>query len=762
MKGLRLSLGLSPKGGASGEPPEPSAPSAFSAGQWAIEDTMAGETLSVTISSLPSNGGSAITSIEYRIDGGTWTSSGLTSTGTFEITGLTNTVEYDVELRANNAIGNGAASDVKSATPTTSAFAPTDIPDLVLYVDFADEDTLFADTAGTTPATTTILRANDKSGQGNHLTISSGGPTKRTAPNGKNVADFSGTQRLNFPSALYTLTTANHTVLVSMKSDTPTKTTQRVIAGMNSSNQTRYKLGPSGSGTQISAQNNSTDLTYSVTVDSNVHILGTVRNGSAASTSFAILYDGDDVAYGTAANQTIDKLSLGARPDNGQDGLDGYIDKVLIYSRVLSNDEANSVGEWMATEAGGTWAGTLSAPSVTGLWTGEADTSSVSITGSFSKTVTDARIAISTSSDLSSPTYYNFPSGDSMARHRIEGLSEDTQYYYAFELEGTLNDSIKGAFKTTSLDAYSFRFSFASCCENPTSRAVWQQVIDSAPLFFQHMGDLHYDDLNSTNPRVYFDAMKRQIDHQYYGPIFRQFPVLYMYSDHDFCGSNTYGNASGRNAVIENYRNFVPVHSLAESDITDSVQYVRQIGRVVFIQLDARANSSPASDTDNFSKTRLGATQKQWLKDQLLANSTGKLIVLFTEVPWISSSDTDTWFGYSTERAELADYMKTLGLEGRVIIVAGDAHMLAFDSGANADYATSGGMDIPVFQAAPLSRSASPKGGPYSGGTYTSSTGGNFGIIDITDTGGSTIDVDFQGINETDGVVKSHSLTVTL
>lgn len=95
------------------------APSAFAVGDWSLADATSGGTLSVTISSLPANGGSAITSVQYRVDGGTWTSSG--GTVSFNITGLTDDVEVDIELRAVNAVGNGAASDVKSATPTATA-----------------------------------------------------------------------------------------------------------------------------------------------------------------------------------------------------------------------------------------------------------------------------------------------------------------------------------------------------------------------------------------------------------------------------------------------------------------------------------------------------------------------------------------------------------------------------------------------------------------------------------------------------------------
>lgn len=96
------------------------APSAFTAGQWSVTDAATSGTVTVTISSLPSNGGSAITAIQYQVGAGSWTNSGISSTGNFNITGLTNGVPVNIKVRAVNAIGNGPDSDTKSVTPTAA------------------------------------------------------------------------------------------------------------------------------------------------------------------------------------------------------------------------------------------------------------------------------------------------------------------------------------------------------------------------------------------------------------------------------------------------------------------------------------------------------------------------------------------------------------------------------------------------------------------------------------------------------------------
>ena len=91
------------------------APSAFTSGQWTA--TPGVDKITVAVSALPSDGGSAITAIQYRVDSGSWTASGVSGIGSFDIAGLTRGTAYAVTIRAVNAIGSGSASDSKSRTP---------------------------------------------------------------------------------------------------------------------------------------------------------------------------------------------------------------------------------------------------------------------------------------------------------------------------------------------------------------------------------------------------------------------------------------------------------------------------------------------------------------------------------------------------------------------------------------------------------------------------------------------------------------------
>lgn len=104
-----------------GGAPSTTAPAAFTAGQWTA--TAGNSQVVLNITALPSDGGSAITALQYRIGSGSAVN--LTGTGTGErtITGLTNGEAVDIQIRAVNAIGAAAWSDVKTRTPVSGGGA---------------------------------------------------------------------------------------------------------------------------------------------------------------------------------------------------------------------------------------------------------------------------------------------------------------------------------------------------------------------------------------------------------------------------------------------------------------------------------------------------------------------------------------------------------------------------------------------------------------------------------------------------------------
>ena len=111
-----------------------------------------------------------------------------------------------------------------------------------------------------------------------------------------------------------------------------------------------------------------------------------------------------------------------------------------------------------------------------------------------------------------------------------------------------------------------------------------------------------------------------------------------------------------------------------------------------------------------------------------------------SSVAWIDNAVTggDTWAGYPTERFLIADYIARNEIDN-LVILSGDAHMVAMDDGTNSQYA-----DVPdqpgpiVVHAAPLDRRGSYKGGPYSEGAYAPSQ------LPFVDKPGQFVELDFE------------------
>lgn len=98
----------------------PTAPAQFQDAGWGVVSGSVAGGVDITITTLPNNGGSAITAIQFQVDGGGWASVGGTATGTYSVTGnglLSNGTQHNISIRAVNAVGSGTASNTKAVTP---------------------------------------------------------------------------------------------------------------------------------------------------------------------------------------------------------------------------------------------------------------------------------------------------------------------------------------------------------------------------------------------------------------------------------------------------------------------------------------------------------------------------------------------------------------------------------------------------------------------------------------------------------------------
>lgn len=376
------------------------------------------------------------------------------------------------------------------------------------------------------------------------------------------------------------------------------------------------------------------------------------------------------------------------------------------------------------------------------LWVGAVTTTGATV--ATKTTGSNVRLAVSTASNMASPVYGSSVAVSStLAKPTITGLSANTSYWYQIEIDGVLDTSKTGQFKTAPSGQTSFTFGFSSCHTTGGASTAYTRILARNPALFIITGDLHYEDPGTQ--AAFNTGYDTQLTSTGMGDLTRTVPTTYTWSDHDWSSDNNGAESSAMNATANStYRNRVPHWPLGTGG-TKGIYQTFTWGRVRFIVTDERSYKSDNTATDNSSKTMLGATQKQWLKDTI-TNATEPLIFWAGDTPWNGAAATpdDEWFAYNTERQELATFFSGSGKN--IVRLSGDMHAVAADDGTNSP----GG--IPILHAAPLFNTFSNKGGPYTSGPYPTSGASNlsqYGFVTITDNG-STIDASFVGYDSSD------------
>jgi alkaline phosphatase D len=192
------------------------------------------------------------------------------------------------------------------------------------------------------------------------------------------------------------------------------------------------------------------------------------------------------------------------------------------------------------------------------------------------------------------------------------------------------------------------------------------------------------------------------------------------------------------------YQECVPHYPLVEGQGDVAIYQAFTVGRVRFLITDTRSERDPQDDP-GFNKTMLGKKQREWLITELgEGKSRYALMVWVNSVPWIGKveENADEWFGYPNERAALGQFITDEGIDNLCMLSA-DAHMIAIDDGSN-NRSPNGAGRFPVFQASPLDRRRSDKGGPYSHGSFPKSSG-QYGVFKVQDDGGASARVEWIG-----------------
>jgi alkaline phosphatase D len=386
---------------------------------------------------------------------------------------------------------------------------------------------------------------------------------------------------------------------------------------------------------------------------------------------------------------------------------------------------------------------------VESLWSGALMPTSARVNARIAHESNSVRLLVSVNPDLSNPIrsgpfIATTATNNRMVSIPVAGLNPGTPYYYGIESASLVDDTNRGRFRTPVYGPQSFSFALGSCADTGSEHAVFDTIRSLNPLFFLHTGDMHYENIGVNDVTLFRGAYDTVLASATQSALYRQVPIAYMWDDHDFGPNDSDGTSASRPAARATYQEYVPHYPLAAGSGDVPIYQSFTIGRVRFILTDLRSERTPKIATDDGDKTMMGGSQKAWFKAQLLAANGRQAIVWVSSMPWIGApaAGADYWAGYATERQEIANFISDNGISG-LVVLSGDAHMVALDDGTNSDYTSNGGASFPVFHAAALDRTGSTKGGPYSHGSYPG--GGQFGLVTVTDDGGGSLTITLSG-----------------
>lgn len=325
------------------------------------------------------------------------------------------------------------------------------------------------------------------------------------------------------------------------------------------------------------------------------------------------------------------------------------------------------------------------------------------------------------------------------------------------------NQFMTGQFQTPALEGtrWNFTVAVAGCAMTGSRHSVFDaiatrttpQELSSSPppiALFVHLGDFHYADIGTDNLRARLDAVATALASPSQSRLWQSTALAYMWDDHDWLGNNAGGwdesQAGARETALQSYTIAFPHHPLtaaqnqntsttgatftasaAADNVTSSTlkdvpelaaYHAFTMGTVRFVLTDLRSEST---DTVMYSDD-----QREWFFNELSLASNFDFIVWISTKTWIgpdSPNVDDSWYGIPSERALVSEFIsQSIGANGQgpqnLLMVAADAHMLAFDDGTNTYYGQNEttSLSFPILQSGPLDRLGSVKGGPFTDG----------------------------------------------
>jgi hypothetical protein len=360
------------------------------------------------------------------------------------------------------------------------------------------------------------------------------------------------------------------------------------------------------------------------------------------------------------------------------------------------------------------------------------------------------RLAVSADPGLAAPMWSPpvaaTAAGQRVARLTVGGLRPGTRYHWAVEVDGVLDRVRTGSFETMPEGPASFTLVAAACARSGSNGGVFDAIREAGPLAYLQIGDLNYANIRVDDPGRFREAYQQLLTAPGQAALYRSTSIAYVWDDHDFGANDSDASSPSRAAAGAVYRAWVPYHPLVSDQPTGAIGQSFVAGRVRVVMTDTRSQRTPKGAETGPAQQVMGAQQEAWFAAELAAaREAGQVVVWTGGIPWIGPAEPsdDAWSGYADARRRTADLIAAAGMQNRLVLVAGDAHMVALDDGSHSDYSTAQAGGFPVLQAAALDRPGSQKGGPYSGGAFPG--GGQYGEVSVRDDGGPALAVTLRG-----------------
>lgn len=325
---------------------------------------------------------------------------------------------------------------------------------------------------------------------------------------------------------------------------------------------------------------------------------------------------------------------------------------------------------------------------------------------------------------------------EGVARFELEDLSPGMRFSYELLPDDSLERSplAESSFRTPTGGAQDLTVVLGACARTGANGAVFDRMLAERPDLYIGVGDLHYTNLVSDDPGDHIDALSRSLSTPAQSALVSSVPTTWVWDDHDYGDNDSDASSPSRQAASIAYRRAVP-HYGVDPDPATSIAQAFTVGRVRFVVTDTRSMRTEQS--------MLGRAQLEWFLGELASSSESHALVVWVNpTPWISAAGdgSDDWSAYSDERQRIADHLAAEEISN-LVMVSGDAHMVALDDGTNSAYADGGGF--PVLHVGALDRPGSLKGGPFSHGSFPG--GGQYGKLEIDDDGGPVVRVRLSG-----------------